>query len=248
MTTRRSQRRAEMRERDMKITMIVGGALILALAGAFIALRPAPQKDYGRVPRANRVTAANMLPTDGTSICDKFPQRTGLETSPPKLAIDRDEDYAAWIDVGFGTIVVDLYANIAPQTVNNFIWLSCADFYSGLGFHRVIPGFMAQGGDPNGDGSGGPGYTIPDEFALSDLRFDKGGLLSMAHTSAPNSAGSQFFITYGPTEHLDNAFTIFGEVVSGMEVVEALAPRDPQLPSRTPPDRIVSIIVRQVSQ
>ena len=248
MTTRRSQRRQERRERDMRVTVIVGGALILALAGAFIALRPPPQEDYGRVPRANRVTAANMKPTDGTNICDQFPARTGLETSPPKMVIDRGKDYSAWIDVGFGTIVVDLYANIAPQTVNNFMWLACSDFYSGLGFHRVIPGFMAQGGDPNGDGTGGPGYTIPDEFALSDLKFDKEGLLSMAHTQAPNSAGSQFFITYGPADHLDNSFTIFGEVVSGMEVVQALAPRDPQLPSRTPPDRIANIVVRQVSK
>ncbi len=245
MTTSRARRRQRRNEQQLRLVIIIGGALILIVAGIFIALRVATP-DYGRLPRANRVSAANLEPGAGKDICALFPKRTGTETQRPALVIDRGKDYAAWLQTRNGVVAIDLFANIAPETVNNFMYLACNKFYDGLTFHRVIPSFMAQGGDPKGDGTGGPGYTIPDEFGTSDLTFDQPGLVSMAHTNAPNSAGSQFFITYGPTPNLNGSFTIFGQVVKGMEVVQVITPHDPLFPT-VRGDTIVSIIVRQVS-
>jgi len=119
-----------------------------------------------------------------------------------------------------GDIVIELFDKEAPGTVQNFVDLINKGFYNGLRFHRVIPGFVAQGGCPNGNGTGGPGYTIPDEFS-NDLHFNKMGVLAMANRG-PNTGGSQFFITLGPTDWLDNKHTIFGTVVQGMDVVEKI--------------------------
>ncbi len=163
----------------------------------------------------------------------------------PPMVIAPDKDYSAWIITRQGEIVIDLYANLAPETVNNFAYLACSGYYDDTTFHRVVSGFVAQGGDPTASGMGGPGYTIPDEFGKSDLLFDRAALVSMAHTNQPNSAGSQFFITFRPTPELDGSFTIFGEVVEGMEIVEQFPPRDPQAAAE-PGELIVSILVREV--
>ena len=124
-----------------------------------------------------------------------------------------------------GKVKIELYADKTPKTVQNFIDLSNSGFYDGIIFHRVIPGFMAQTGDPDGTGSGGPGYTFEDEFHPS-LSHDSAGILSMANRG-PNTNGSQFFITYGPQPHLDNMHSVFGKVVEGLELIEAIPPRDP---------------------
>ena len=125
-----------------------------------------------------------------------------------------------------GTIKAELYPEIAPNTVNNFISLIQKGYYDGLIFHRVIPGFMIQGGCPQGTGTGGPGYSIKGEFAgngfANDLAHDR-GVLSMARTMAPNSAGSQFFIMHDVAPHLDGQYAAFGKVVEGIEVVDAIA-------------------------
>lgn len=126
----------------------------------------------------------------------------------------------ATIDTTKGKIVVELYKDKAPNTVANFIKLANQGFYNGILFHRVIPNFMIQTGDPNGDGTGGPGYTFPDEFA-PDLRHDSLGVLSMANRG-PNTNGSQFFITLVPTSWLDGKHAIFGKVIEGEQVVEAI--------------------------
>ncbi len=126
-----------------------------------------------------------------------------------------------------GKVKIELYADKTPKTVQNFIDLSNSGFYDGIIFHRVIPGFMAQTGDPDGTGSGGPGYTFEDEFHPS-LSHDSAGILSMANRG-PNTNGSQFFITYGPQPHLDNAHSVFGKVVEGLELIEAIPPRDPSM-------------------
>ncbi|HSK65684.1 MAG TPA: peptidylprolyl isomerase, partial [Anaerolineales bacterium] len=123
-----------------------------------------------------------------------------------------------------GEFVVQLFPAEAPVTVNNFVFLAREGYYDGTTFHRVLEGFMAQGGDPTGTGLGGPGYAFEDEF--SSLTFDRAGLLAMAN-SGPNTNGSQFFITYGPTPHLNGRHTIFGEVIEGMDVVNSLTRRDP---------------------
>jgi cyclophilin family peptidyl-prolyl cis-trans isomerase len=147
--------------------------------------------------------------------------------SPPALAIDPSAQYTATITTNLGDIVVGFFANSAPQTVNNFLFLAQRGFYDGVIFHRVIPGFMIQGGDPTGTGRGGPGYSFADELT-APRSYDR-GIMAMAN-SGPNTNGSQFFImheTYG----LPYSYTIFGEVTAGIEVVDAIAaiatgPRD----------------------
>ena len=125
-----------------------------------------------------------------------------------------------------GVIKAELYPEIAPNTVNNFISLVQKGFYNGLIFHRVIPGFMIQGGDPQGNGTGGPGYSIPGEFAANgynnDLRHTR-GVLSMARAMDPDSAGSQFFIMHDDAPHLDGQYAAFGQVLEGMDVVDKIA-------------------------
>ena len=125
-----------------------------------------------------------------------------------------------------GIITCELYPDIAPQSVYNFISLANAGFYNGLIFHRVIPGFMIQGGCPDGTGMGGPGYCIKGEFFFNGVKNDlkhKRGVLSMARSSSPNSAGSQFFIMHADAKHLDGQYAAFGKVTSGMDVVDAIA-------------------------
>jgi cyclophilin family peptidyl-prolyl cis-trans isomerase len=121
-----------------------------------------------------------------------------------------------------------LFADKTPKTVNNFVFLARQGFYEGVIFHRVIANFMAQGGDPTGSGSGGPGYKFADEFHPS-LKHDKQGVLSMAN-AGPNTNGSQFFITHVPTPHLDNRHSVFGQVIEGLDVLMAIKPRNPQAP------------------
>lgn len=127
----------------------------------------------------------------------------------------------AKIETTVGTISVDLYSGEAPKTVQNFVTLAKKGFYDGIIFHRVIPDFMIQTGDPTGTGTGGPGYQFADEFSPS-LRHDKAGVLSMAN-SGPNTNGSQFFITEAPTPWLDNRHSVFGHVTDGIDVVHKIA-------------------------
>ena len=125
-----------------------------------------------------------------------------------------------------GKIVAELYPEIAPETVNNFVSLASKGFYDGLIFHRVISGFMIQGGDPDGNGTGGPGYCIKGEFLMNGFKntlSHKRGVLSMARASLPNSAGSQFFIMHQDAKFLNNQYAAFGKVTEGMEVVDAIA-------------------------
>jgi cyclophilin family peptidyl-prolyl cis-trans isomerase len=160
----------------------------------------------------------------------------------PERVIHQGMDYIATITMKNGDqIVLDLYPEYAPITVNNFVFLACEGFYDGVTFHRVLPDFVAQGGDPTGTGSGGPGYTIADE-ANNGVPFDRAGLLSMAHRSTPHTTGSQFFITYRPAPELDPDFTVFGTVSEGMDVATSLTPRDPQRSPNAPPGDVIATI------
>jgi len=123
-----------------------------------------------------------------------------------------------------GTITLDLDFRKAPQTVANFVELAQQGFYNGLVFHRVIQRFMIQGGDPKGDGTGGPGYNIPDE--KNDLKHEI-GVISMANTGEPNTGGSQFFLVQWPQPHLDGKHTVFGKIVDGLDVIYRIEPNDP---------------------
>jgi len=153
----------------------------------------------------------------------------------PEMAIDPKNDYVAILHTARGPIKVKLYAEEAPITVNNFVFLARQGFYDGTTFHRVINNFMVQGGDPTGTGTGGPGYKIKDEFHPK-LRHNRAGILSMAN-AGPNTGGSQFFITHGPTPHLDNRHAVFGEIVEGIENLMKIRERDPQR-DRQPGDAI----------
>ena len=142
------------------------------------------------------------------------------------MTIDEKNEYTAVIETDLGNIVLRLFANESPITVNNFVFLAQEGYYDGVMFHRVIHDFMVQGGDPTGTGSGGPGYMFGDEVN-NGLKFDKPGLLAMAN-AGPRTNGSQFFITHVPTPHLTGNHTIFGEVIEGMDTVFAIPERNPQ--------------------
>jgi peptidyl-prolyl cis-trans isomerase B (cyclophilin B) len=165
----------------------------------------------------------------------------GKYNKPPEMTINVNKKYIATIKTEKGDIVVELYPDKAPITVNNFVFLSREGYYNGTTFHRVIPGFMAQGGDPTGTGSGGPGYTFEDE--KNDLKHET-GVMSMANRGA-NTNGSQFFITYAPQHHLDGVHTIFGKVIDGMSVLNSLSPRDPAESTDTQGNKILTITIAE---
>jgi peptidyl-prolyl cis-trans isomerase B (cyclophilin B) len=145
-------------------------------------------------------------------------------SAPPAMAIDKNKKYAATFETAKGTIVCDLFPKDAAATVNNFVFLARDGFYDGTVFHRVIPNFMIQGGDPEGTGRGGPGYRFEDEVKANPNKHKKGSL-SMAN-AGPNTNGSQFFITHIATDWLDGKHTVFGEVRSGQDVVDAIKQGD----------------------
>ncbi len=158
--------------------------------------------------------------------------------APPSMVIDPAKKYTAVFHTEAGDFSIELFADKAPKTVNNFVFLAREGFYNGVTFHRVIKGFMAQGGDPTGTGTGGPGYKFADEFHPA-LRHNAPGILSMAN-AGPNTNGSQFFITHGPTPHLDMRHSVFGKVTTGLDVVLAIPERDP-MRARTPGTAILSL-------
>jgi cyclophilin family peptidyl-prolyl cis-trans isomerase len=164
--------------------------------------------------------------------------RNDYYSAYPPMVIDLDKTYEAVITVADkGEMRLDLFAEAAPLTVNNFVFLANQGFYDGLTFHRVMDNFMAQGGDPAGIGTGGPGYEFADETDTG-FTFDRRGLLAMAN-AGPATNGSQFFITFAPTPHLDGLHTIFGELTAGDDVLSSLAITD----SGAPADVIEKIVI-----
>ena len=180
--------------------------------------------------RTRTVTAAAVLAVAlGFSYAAALAAQEGKKQKkydkPPEMKIDKNKKYTARIETDAGTMVAELYPKVAPNTVNSFVFLAREGFYEGVIFHRVIPGFMIQGGDPTGTGTGGPGYQLKAEF--NDTKHER-GVLSMARSSDPDSAGSQFFVMHDRAEHLDNQYTAFGRVTEGLEVIDKIvnAPRD----------------------
>jgi peptidylprolyl isomerase len=163
--------------------------------------------------------------------------------SAPPMLIDQNKQYMAIVKMAKGgEFVIQLYPGKAPITVNSFVFLARQGFFDGVTFHRVLEGFMAQGGDPTGTGGGGPGYHFVNED--SDLKFDKAGVVAMANAGR-NTNGSQFFITFGPVGQLNGGYTIFGQVTSGMEVVNGIKLRDPDKKPAYPGDAIESITITE---
>ncbi|TES87962.1 MAG: peptidylprolyl isomerase [Dehalococcoidia bacterium] len=157
------------------------------------------------------------------------------------MTIDTGKQYTATIETEKGNMVAELFAKDVPETVNNFIFLAREGFYDGATFHRVIPGFMAQGGDPTGTGMGGAGYKFDDEF--TGHKHDA-GVLSMAN-SGPNTNSAQFFITFAPQHGLDGKHTVFGQLIEGIDVLEKLTPRDPNQNPQFEGDKILRIIIEE---
>jgi len=165
-------------------------------------------------------------------------------TACPPLTVDQEATYLATVDTVQGSFVIELFADQAPLAVNSFIYLAENGWFDGITFHRVLPGFVAQTGDPSGTGYGNPGYRFSNEVS-SDLIFDRAGLVAMAN-SGPDSNGSQFFITYAPAPDLNGGYTVFGEVVEGMDIVQTITPRDPQQGVDLPPgDLIISVKIEK---
>jgi cyclophilin family peptidyl-prolyl cis-trans isomerase len=162
----------------------------------------------------------------------------------PAMTVDTSATYLATIKTDKGDIVMELYPDKAPLAVNSFIFLAENGWFDNTTFHRVLEGFVAQGGDPTGTGAGGPGYAFGNE--ISDLMFDKEGVVGMAN-GGPDSNGCQFFITYAAAPDLDGRYTIFGQVVEGMDVVKSLTVRDPSDPATAsiPGDVITSITIEK---
>jgi cyclophilin family peptidyl-prolyl cis-trans isomerase len=188
---------------------IWGGVGILIIVSAVLWFTVGPGKPVPPTP----------MPTFGPT-STPLPVPTSMYSAPPEMQIDPEKNYFATISTSKGDIVAMLFADKAPMTVNNFVFLAREGFYDGVIFHRVEPGFVIQGGDPLGTGAGGPGYTVPAEIGLPHTE----GALAMARQSdAVNperaSSGSQFYITLTPTPQLDGAYTVFGQVIEGMDVV-----------------------------
>ena len=157
------------------------------------------------------------------------------------MVIDPNKNYTAILETDKGKVVVELFTKDAPKTVNNFVFLAREGFYDGTTFHRVIPGFMAQGGDPTGTGTGGPGYRFADEFSQ---KTNETGVLSMAN-SGPNTNGSQFFITYAPQPHLNGKHSVFGKVIQGMDVMAKLRTRDPSQNPNFKGDTLIKVTIEE---
>ncbi len=225
---------------DSKKTSTATPAKTALSAEPTSAATSAATKSASTTPAATTSTATTpaAAPTQGGG-------KKTYSAAPP-LTIDANKKYFATIKMDIGEIKLELYPKEAPQHVNNFVFLAKEGYYDGVTFHRVIPGFVAQAGDPSGKGSGGPGYTIPDE--VNSHKFVD-GTLGMAKTAAPNSAGSQWFIDLTPRtakeieqqSALDGGYTVFGQLVSGHDVLDKIKPRDPSTP--TAPGTVINSIV-----
>lgn len=234
---------------------VLAAVAALAVVAVFIALgimlmnrdaAPAAQLQPTLAPFAEATVAPAVTAAPGATAAtgdSSVASRNDMYSAAPAMTIDVNKKYTATITTPRGDIVVNLRADLAPIAVNNFVFLARNGFYDGVTWHRVMQGFMAQGGDPTGTGTGGPGYTIKDEFTSASI-FDRAGLVAMAKTSAPDSGGSQFFITTAPATHLNGQYTIFGEVAQGQDIVNTIPLRDPGK-ATTPGEQIVKVTISE---
>jgi cyclophilin family peptidyl-prolyl cis-trans isomerase len=179
---------------------------------------------------------ANSLPSSTSS--DNKPK---TYAKPPSMLINTNHQYKATIQTEKGNLLIELFAKDVPRTVNNFVFLTREGFYDGTTFHRVIPGFMAQGGDPTGTGSGGPGYEFADEITAHKHIT---GSIAMANHGV-NTNGSQFFICYADQPHLDGGWSVFGQLTQGMDVLKKLTPRDPTKNPIFIGDKLIKITIQE---
>lgn len=227
---------------DRTIQYVAGA--VIALVAVFFLVTYVPWDSFGS-PAESPVSSSGDNTGSSAAVCESFsdiPVAAQYDAAPP-MNVDEAQKYFANVEMeNGGQFKIELYADKAPITVNSFVFLSCKGFFNGVTFHRVLEGFMAQGGDPTGTGAGGPGYQFVNEY--SDLTFDKEGVVAMAN-AGPDTNGSQFFITFGPTEFLNGGYTIFGQVIEGMEVVNGITRRDPQQNPSFEGDKIKSITITE---
>lgn len=176
---------------------------------------------------------------DGYSEVEALSSERKTKFSSAEQVLEDGKDYQAVVETSKGRIVFDLFQDAAPMTVNNFVFLARNHYYDGIVFHRVLEDFMAQTGDPTGSGRGGPGYTFGDETS-NGKHHDEAGVLSMAN-AGPGTNGSQFFITFQATPHLNGKHTVFGKVVEGLDVLDKLERIDPNRPGGATPDKMESV-------
>ena len=245
-------------QRRQRVLFAVGIlVLVVSLGGVFITSQlgnqtPEPAATPEATPTEAAAAMAETTSDSTTATAEATAEPTPEPTptpdadgvlrsysAPPAMEIDPSNRYEALIRTERGDIRVELLADEAPGYVNNFVFLARNNFFDGLTFHRVIPGFVAQGGDPTGGGAGGPGYDLEEE--TNDLPFDA-GVLSMAKSS--RVSGSQFFITLAPTPHLQPDFTVFGRVIEGLDVARSLTAREAS-PGAPPAARILSIEITE---
>ncbi len=217
MGEREVQLQAQKTERTIRIIGLAIIALIVIAGIWFFLLRGRPQTPKTQAAPGSVSDSAACQPFADIPVASQY--------SEPPMKIDTGKQYFATVKMAKGgEFVIQLYPDKAPETVNSFVFLSCKGYFNGVTFHRVLEGFMAQGGDPTGTGGGGPGYQFKNED--SDLTFDKPGVVAMANAGRDTN-GSQFFITFVPTPQLNGGYTIFGQVISGMDVVNGITRRDP---------------------
>ncbi|NTU81556.1 MAG: peptidylprolyl isomerase [Chloroflexales bacterium] len=229
------------------VLLVLGliAGLLISRSGDQSAAAPTESPAAPTLPPVEAPTvAAEPTSPPAAPVAGVLPTATtyNFDAAPP-MSIDPAKKYTATIKTPRGDIVVELLPDIAPQTVNSFVFLARQNFYNGLTWHRVIAGFMAQGGDPTGTGTGGPGYTVPAEFT-DKILYDQPGIVAMARASDPNSAGSQFFITTAPADFLNSQYTIFGRVIEGQAIVDGIPLRDPDS-ATTPGETILGITISE---
>lgn len=236
----RRKQEEQRRQKEQQRNKIIGGVVVVLVVAALFFLW---------VRNNDKTTTdTDAETTPGTEIIGERPlaaidpaERNNYFSEPPSMIIDTAKDYEAVIRMASGgEMRLRLFDDEAPQTVNNFVFLANQGFYDGTTFHRVLEGFMAQGGDPTGTGGGGPGYAFDNEI-IPGMSFDRRGLLAMAN-AGPNTNGSQFFITFAPAPHLDGSYSLFGELVEGDDVLGGITLRDPGT-AIEPGDTISEIVI-----
>jgi len=233
---KRSKKSSQQKRSDPNQNFRIGAIAVIVLVVAAIVILVVRS-----LPRSPQTTQA----AQSTQSSGQVPALVGTKqyASVPPMLIDKNQQYTATVKMAKGgEFVLQLYPDKAPITVNSFVFLARQGYFDGTTFHRVLEGFMAQGGDPTGTGGGGPGYQFVNEN--SDLKFDKAGVVAMAN-SGPDTNGSQFFITFGPQPSLDGGYTIFGQVISGMDVVNGITRRDPQTNPTFTGDAIQTVTITE---
>jgi cyclophilin family peptidyl-prolyl cis-trans isomerase len=212
------------------IPLLVLVALLIGACGTTQSPTPTPTSTPTPVNTPTPIQTSSPTPT------------IRLYSAPPPMIIDTNKNYTAIIETEKGNITLELFAKDVPVTVNNFVFLAREGFYDNCTFHRVIKDFVAQGGDPTGTGTGTPGYYIPNEITQ---HTHVAGALSMARTIVPDTNGCQFFICYTDQHGLDGSYSVFGQLISGMDVLESLTPRNPDNHPNYKGDTIIRITIEE---